>query len=153
MESTTDDLYLDEALSNRVAALNLLDLGLGHLGTTVKMDRKMTTVWIRMLLLKKEVLQLPSTMKCSRRSLKLKALYSSHYDCRILKTGPHVKLDNPQVQEGPKVHNALHLSQQGTLRKTTGRPRIGLAQKRHHGRLWNCQCEHMKCLMIKCLPL
>jgi hypothetical protein len=35
MQSTTDDLSHDEALSNRVAALNLLDLGLGHLGIEI----------------------------------------------------------------------------------------------------------------------
>ena len=29
---TTDDASHDEALSSRVAALNMLDLGLGHLG-------------------------------------------------------------------------------------------------------------------------
>ena len=35
MQSTTDDLSHDEALSNRVAALNLLDLGLRHLGIEI----------------------------------------------------------------------------------------------------------------------
>jgi len=32
MQTTTDDASHDEALSSRVAALNMLDLGLGHLG-------------------------------------------------------------------------------------------------------------------------
>jgi hypothetical protein len=31
----TDDASHDEALSNRIAALNLLDLGLGHLGVDI----------------------------------------------------------------------------------------------------------------------
>ena len=35
MQSTTDDASHDEALSSRVAALRLLDLGLGHLGIEV----------------------------------------------------------------------------------------------------------------------
>ena len=35
MQSTADDLSHDEALSNRVAALKLLDLGLGHLGIEI----------------------------------------------------------------------------------------------------------------------
>ena len=35
MQSTIDDLSHDEALSNRVAALNLLDLGLSHLGIEI----------------------------------------------------------------------------------------------------------------------
>ena len=35
MQATTDDSSHDEALSNRVAALNLLDLGLGHLGIEI----------------------------------------------------------------------------------------------------------------------
>ncbi|KAF8799213.1 hypothetical protein BYT27DRAFT_7149988 [Phlegmacium glaucopus] len=35
MQPTTDDASHDEALSSRVAALNLLDLGLGHLGIEV----------------------------------------------------------------------------------------------------------------------
>ena len=35
MQSTTDDLSHDEALSNRIAALNMLDLGLGHLGIEI----------------------------------------------------------------------------------------------------------------------
>ena len=35
MQSSTDDLSHDEALSNRVAALNLLDLGLQHLGIEI----------------------------------------------------------------------------------------------------------------------
>lgn len=35
MQSTTDDASHDEALSSRVAALNLLDLGLGHLGIEI----------------------------------------------------------------------------------------------------------------------
>jgi hypothetical protein len=35
MQPTTDDLSHDEALSNRVAALNLLDLGLRHLGIEI----------------------------------------------------------------------------------------------------------------------
>ena len=35
MQSTTDDLSHDEALSNRVAALNMLDLGLRHLGIEI----------------------------------------------------------------------------------------------------------------------
>jgi len=34
-QPTTDDASHDEALSNRIAALNLLDLGLGHLGIDV----------------------------------------------------------------------------------------------------------------------
>ncbi|KAF4611263.1 hypothetical protein D9613_006599 [Agrocybe pediades] len=35
MQTTTDDASHDEALSSRVAALNMLDLGLGHLGIEV----------------------------------------------------------------------------------------------------------------------
>jgi len=35
MQRTTDDASHDEALSSRVAALNMLDLGLGHLGIDV----------------------------------------------------------------------------------------------------------------------
>lgn len=35
MQPTTDDASHDEALSSRVTALNLLDLGLGHLGIEV----------------------------------------------------------------------------------------------------------------------
>lgn len=35
MQPTTDDASHDEALSSRVAALNLLDLGLGHLGIEI----------------------------------------------------------------------------------------------------------------------
>lgn len=35
MQPTTDDALHDEALSSRVAALNMLDLGLGHLGIEV----------------------------------------------------------------------------------------------------------------------
>ena len=35
MQPTTDDASHDEALSSRVAALNLLDLDLGHLGIEV----------------------------------------------------------------------------------------------------------------------
>ncbi|KAJ3503372.1 hypothetical protein NLJ89_g8464 [Agrocybe chaxingu] len=35
MQSTTDDASHDEALSSRIAALNMLDLGLGHLGIDV----------------------------------------------------------------------------------------------------------------------
>ncbi|KAH9479835.1 Vacuolar protein sorting-associated protein 9A [Psilocybe cubensis] len=35
MQSTTDDASHDEALTSRVAALNMLDLGLGHLGIEV----------------------------------------------------------------------------------------------------------------------
>ena len=31
-QPTTDDASHDEALSNRIGALNMLDLGLGHLG-------------------------------------------------------------------------------------------------------------------------
>ena len=34
-QPTTDDSSHDEALSNRIAALNLLDLGLGHLGIDI----------------------------------------------------------------------------------------------------------------------
>lgn len=34
-QPTTDDASHDEALSNRIAALNLLDLGLGHLGIDI----------------------------------------------------------------------------------------------------------------------
>lgn len=35
MQPTTDDASHDEALSSRIAALNMLDLGLGHLGIEV----------------------------------------------------------------------------------------------------------------------
>ena len=35
MQPITDDASHDEALSSRVAALNMLDLGLGHLGIEV----------------------------------------------------------------------------------------------------------------------
>lgn len=35
MQPTTDDASHDEALTSRVAALNMLDLGLGHLGIEV----------------------------------------------------------------------------------------------------------------------
>jgi len=38
MQVTTDDASHDEALSNRIAALNMLDLGLGHLGIEVGED-------------------------------------------------------------------------------------------------------------------
>ena len=36
MQFTTDDLSHDVALLNRVAALDLLDLGLGHLGIEIE---------------------------------------------------------------------------------------------------------------------
>ena len=35
LPSSTDDAEHDEALSSRIAAVNLLDLGLGHLGVDV----------------------------------------------------------------------------------------------------------------------
>ena len=35
IQSSADDLSHDEALSNRVAGLNLLDLGLQHLGIEI----------------------------------------------------------------------------------------------------------------------
>jgi hypothetical protein len=35
MQCTTDDASHDEALASRVAALNLLDLDLGHLGIEI----------------------------------------------------------------------------------------------------------------------
>ena len=39
MQPTTDDASHDEALSSRVAALNLLDLDLGHLDIEVSEGR------------------------------------------------------------------------------------------------------------------
>ena len=51
MQSMTDDLSHDEALSYRVAAHNLLDLGLRHLGIEIdtKLSRKKN--WILWLML------------------------------------------------------------------------------------------------------
>ena len=51
MQSMTDDLSHDEALSYRVAAHNLLDLGLRHLG--IEIDTKLSTKknWILWLML------------------------------------------------------------------------------------------------------